>query len=110
MSMDIISEKLVPDVEAKRILEERKKEVGELKYEQKNALEILKKFVKIDTKKAEELIEELKKIDKLRDRHIIAIVNALPQDTDDLRVVLQKEYSSLSKEEIELILQIIKKI
>ena len=108
--MDVISERLVTDVEAKSLLDENKKQVDELKYEQKNALTILKKFVKIDAKKAEELIAELQKIEKLRERHIVSIVNALPQDTDDLRVVLQKEYSGLSKEEIDLILQVIKKI
>jgi DNA-directed RNA polymerase subunit F len=108
--MDVISEKLVTDAEAKRIIEARKKEVEELKYVQKNTLGILKKFIKIDPKKAEELIAELQKIEKLRERHIISIVNTLPQDTDDLRTVLQKEYSSLSDEEVGLILQAIKKI
>ena len=58
----------------------------------------------------EELIAELQKIEKLRERQIVAIANVLPQDTDDLRVVLQKRYSSLSKEEIDLILQSVKKI
>lgn len=107
--MDVIGEKLVMDAEAKRLLEDRKKEVEELKYEQKNALDILKKFIKIDAKEAEELIAELQKIEKLRERQIIAIVNSLPKDTDDLRTVLQKEYSSLSDEEINLILQAVKK-
>lgn len=108
--MDVISERLVTDIEAKKLLEGRKKDVEELKYEQKNALDILKKFVKIDQKKVEELIAELQKIEKLRDRHIVSIVNVLPQDADDLRTVLQKEYSSLSNEEVDLILQTVKKI
>ena len=108
--MDVISEKLVTDAEAKGMLEKRKKEMKELKYEQKNTLGVLKKFVKIDPKKAKELIAEMQKIEKLRERHIMSIVNALPQDADDLRTILQKEYSSLSKEEIDLILQTIKKI
>ena len=107
--MDVISEKLVTDVEAKKLLEDRKKEVTELKYEQKNALEILKKFIKMDANKAEELITELQKIEKLRERQAIAVVSSLPQDTDDLRAILQKEYSNLSNEEINLILQAVKK-
>ncbi len=108
--MNVISEKLVTDAEVKGLLERRKKEMEELKYEQKNTLGVLKNFVKIDPKKAKELIAEMQKIEKLRERHIISIVNALPQDADDLRTVLQKEYSGLSKEEIDLILQTIKKI
>jgi DNA-directed RNA polymerase subunit F len=108
--MDVISEKLVTDAKAKGILNKRKKEVDELKYVQKNTLGILKNSVKIKPKEAEELIAELQKIEKLRERHIISIINALPQDKDDLRTVLQKEYSSLSDEEASLILQTIKKI
>lgn len=106
--MDIVSEELVPNAKAKEILEKREKD-GELKYEQKNSLDILKKFVKLDLKTTEGLIEELKKVEKLRDRHIIAIVNFLPEDKDDLRAVLHKEYSTLTDEEIEQVLKIVKK-
>jgi DNA-directed RNA polymerase subunit F len=106
--MNILSEKTVPDIEAKEILEKREKE-GELKYEQKNALELLKKFVKLDKEKTNSLIEELAKIEKLRDRQIVSIVNFLPEDRDDLRAVLQKEYSILTDEEINLVLETVKK-
>lgn len=106
--MNIISEELLPNVKAKELLEEREK-AGELKYEQKNSLEILRKFVKLDSKKTEELIAELKKIEKLRDRHIVSIVNFLPEDREDLRAVLHKDYSSLTDEEIDEVLKIVKK-
>jgi len=108
--MDVVSERLVTDAEAKAILESRRKEVEELKYEQKNALSVLKKFVKVDKERVDELISELKKIEKLRERQIVAIANAMPQDADDLRAVLQKEYSSLSDEEVDLILQTVRKV
>ena len=106
--MNIISEKTVPDIEAKGILENREKE-GELKYEQKNALELLKKSVKLDKEKTNSLIEELTKIEKLRDRQMVSIVNFLPEDRDDLRAVLQKEYTILTDEEINLVLETVKK-
>jgi len=106
--MNILSEKTVPDIEAKEILEKREKE-GELKYEQKNALELLKKFVKLNKEKTNSLTEELAKIEKLRDRQIVSIVNFLPEDRDDLRAVLQKEYSILTDEEINLVLETVKK-
>jgi DNA-directed RNA polymerase subunit F len=106
--MNILSEKTISDVDAKEILENREKE-GELRYEQKNALELLKKFVKLDKEKASSLSEELAKIEKLRERHIVAIINFLPEDRDDLRAVLQKEYSVLTDEEINLVLETVKK-
>lgn len=106
--MNIISEEIITNAKAKEILEARAKEV-ELKYEQRNALNNLKKFVKVETEKIQALIEELKKIEKLRDRQIVAIANFLPEDRDDLRAVLHKEYTSFSSEEIDKIIETVKK-
>jgi len=102
-----LSEELVTNAEAKKILEDRSKN-SELKYEQKNALSVLKKFVKMDLQKAKKMVEELKTIGKLRDKSIMEIVNILPQDKDDLRTILQKEYTIFSQEEVEKILEIVK--
>jgi DNA-directed RNA polymerase subunit F len=106
--MNVVSEQAVTDVEAKEIMERKEKE-AELKYEQKNALEILRKFAKTDSEKIKKLMEELKTVEKLRERQIITIANFLPEDKDDLRAVLHKEYTALTPEEIEKILEIIKK-
>ena len=106
--MDIISEELLPNSKAKEMIEKREKD-GELKYEQKNSLEILRKFMKLDPEKIDDLVVELKKIEKLRDRQIISIVNFVPEDKDDLRAVLHKDYSSLTDEEIDAVLKTVKK-
>ncbi|MDI6806715.1 MAG: RNA polymerase Rpb4 family protein [Candidatus Aenigmarchaeota archaeon] len=106
--MKVLTEKLVTDAEAKEILEGIGKKV-ELKYEQKNALDILNKFVKVDVEKIKNLVEELKKIEKLRERKIIAIANFLPEGRDDLRVILEKEYTNFTSEEIDLILETVRK-
>jgi len=106
--MEIQKEKIITNAEAKEILEKRAEET-EPKYEQKNALDHLKKFVKVNPEKTKALLEELGKIEKLRERQIINIVNFLPQDNDDLRAILHKEYSTLSPEEVNAILEIVKK-
>lgn len=106
--MNILTERVVTDLEAKELLEKREKG-SELKYEQKNALEILRKFVKSEPEKIKAVLNELKGIEKLRDKQMAAIVNFLPQDKDDLRVILHKEYSNFSEEEIEKIIEIVKK-
>ena len=106
--MKILSEETITNAEAKEILENRAKEI-ELKYEQKNALEILRKFVKLDAEKAKKLAEELKKVEKLREKQIADIIDFLPEDKDELRVVLHKEYNSFTQEEIDAILEIVKK-
>jgi len=104
-----MTEKVVTNSEAMGILEKREKE-AELKYEQKNALEVLRKFTKIDPEKIKSIVDELKNIEKLRDKHIVAIANFLPQNRDDLRAILHKEYSSFSEEEVEKIIEIVKKV
>jgi DNA-directed RNA polymerase subunit F len=106
--MNTVAEEIVPDVEAKSILETREKD-GELRYEQKNTLELLRKFVKLDKEKTFALMEDLKKIEKLRERQIVSIANFLPEDREDLRAILQKEYSVLTDEEINLVLETVKK-
>lgn len=106
--LDIISEELLPNSKAKEMLENRERE-GELKYEQKNSLDILRKFVKLDSEKIDSLVAELEKIEKLRDRQIISVVNFLPEDKEDLRAVLHKDYSSLTDEEIDTVLKSVKK-
>ncbi len=105
--MNIVDEKVVTDVEAKEILEKREKE-SEMKFEQKNTIDVLRKFVTVEKEKVDKLVEELKTVEHLRDKHIVEIANFLPEDKDDLRVVLHKEYTNFTPEEIEKILQIVK--
>ncbi len=109
MNMRLIREELITNAKAKTIIESIGKP-DDMKYEQKNAYENLKKFVKLDPKQIEALVEELKKINKLRERNIIAIANVLPEDTDDLRAILHKEYSNFTTEEVNLILETVRKI
>ena len=106
--MEIVAEDIIPNSRARELLETKEKG-GELKYEQKNSLGILRKIAKVDSKKIEELMSELSKIEKLRDRQIISIVNFLPEDKEDLRAVLNKDYSSLTDDEIESVMSTVKK-
>jgi len=105
--MRVLREVPITDAEVREFLEGREKET-ELTYSQKNALSILRKFVRIEPEKARKIVEELKEIG-MRDKQAVAIANFLPEDRDDLRTILQKEYNSFTDEEIEKILEIVKK-
>ena len=107
--MRLLREEMVTNAEAKKVVDKIGKP-DDMKYEQKNAYENLKKFVKVDPKQIEALVEELRKISKIRERNLVAIANMLPEDTDDLRAILHKEYSNFTTEEINLILENVKKI
>ena len=106
--MKILNERFVSWAEAKKLLAKRQKE-KELGYEQKNALEHLKKFSKLSEKTVKQMMEELKGIEKLKEKHIVAIANILPQDLDDLRVLFANEVVNLSDEDKKKILSIVKK-
>ena len=105
---ETIKETLITNTEAKRILSERKKEI-ELGYEQKNAFDYLKNYDDLNQKKMEELFKVLSEVKKLRERQIITIINILPKDKDDLRLILDKDYTLLTEEEKNIILDNIKK-
>jgi len=106
--MNLLKEELITNAEAEKNLESVGK-LEEMKYEQKNAYDNLKKFVKIDQKNTREIVEELNKNKKLRERQIVSIANILPEDEDDLRAILHKEYSDLTTDEVNLILETIRK-
>jgi DNA-directed RNA polymerase subunit F len=106
--MEILNETVVTDAEAKEILDRRSKE-KDLKFEQKNAFETLNKFIPSDSGSAKGLSDELFKIGKLRDRNIATIVNFLPQDKDDLRAILHKDFMTLTEDEANLVLDTVKK-
>jgi len=106
--MNVQNEEVVTDAKAKELLAQREKE-AELKFEQKNALDLLNKFSDFEAKKVEKLVEALKAVPRLRDKQVVAIANFLPEDRDELRVVMHKEYTNFTPEEIEQILDVIKK-
>ncbi len=107
--MEIIKEEIISNAEALEILSKAEKEKKELNFLQKKSLEILKKFKKISAEKAKKMFEELTKIEKLRTSHIVSIINLMPEDLDDLRVALHKDYNLLDENEKNKILEIVKK-
>jgi DNA-directed RNA polymerase subunit F len=107
--MEIKSEKIVTSYEAKKILRKREKE-SELNYEQKNALDYLNKFKKKAEKDIHGLLETLEKIEKLHDRHVVAIVETMPRDEDDLRLLFANERIVLEDSERQQILSAVKKV
>lgn len=69
----------------------------------------IKKFVKIEEKDAKKLREELLKLDSIRikDEHITKIIDVMPEDAEDITKIFID--TNLNKEEVEGILQLVKK-
>jgi DNA-directed RNA polymerase subunit F len=87
-------------------------EVNNLVGDSDKSVEI-KKFIKsfdvLDFKKATELAEELKALDliKLKDEHVVKLVDFVPTDANDLNKVLAEV--SLDADEVNKILEVTKK-
>ena len=103
---NIIKKEEITGAEVKDTLEEFSQEY-ELNYEQNVTLNHLARFPRYSAEDTEKIIEELK--DKLGLRHKVAvhIVDLIPKDIDDLRLIFAKEPTQINKEEMEQILDIL---
>ena len=106
--MEIKEESFVSWHDAKKILEKKAKD-KELGYEQKNALEHLRKFSKLTQKSRDDMMSQLDKIERLKEKHKMAIVDILPKDDDQLRMMLSNEIVTVSDEDKKKIVSIVKK-
>jgi len=109
---EVVSEKLLTLAEAKNILNRIKKaraKEEELRYEQRRALEHANKFAKTDAKSSRMLVNELLKLEKMKEDIAIRIADIMPKTRDELRSIYAKERYTLGKEELEQILNLVKK-
>ncbi|MCK5016900.1 MAG: hypothetical protein KAS32_07490 [Candidatus Peribacteraceae bacterium] len=105
--MDIKNEKVISWSEAKKILSDKEKN-KELVYEQKNALDHLRKFCKLPETKSKKIIEELGTMENLKERHIVGILNFLPENLDELRTLFSNDRIVLSEDDSKKIVKIVK--
>ena len=91
--------------------EETIKEIGEENERLDLVISYMKKFSKLSIEKSNKMKEELKALDlmQLKKRHIIKIIDLLPADAEDLHKILMGDSVSLDREEIDKILDIVKK-
>ncbi|MBI3190336.1 hypothetical protein HYZ41_01385 [archaeon] len=106
--MDVVFEEDIDINEAKKIMEERKKE-RELVYDQKICLDYLEKIVTLTPTQLNNIVEDLKKISILKARYISLILNVMPDTEQELEALFSKERTNLKKEEIKQIVDIVAK-
>ncbi len=78
------------------------------KDEKKQILDYTKKFTKLKEEQAKKLKDNIKSLNnpKLKEEHLIKIVDILPQDQEDLNKIVTE--ISLSQEEADAIIQKVK--
>ena len=104
---DIEERKAITISETKEIL----KEVKRQNYVQKQALEYASKFSKLSATKAKKLIDELLEsgIPRIKDRHLVKLADLMPNTHDELRAIFAKEEIALTKQDMDKVLEILKK-
>ncbi len=106
--MKVLKSEPVSMPEAKEIMVKREKE-KELNYEQKVALEHLKKFTKLKAPESKKMLDELSNTLRMSPETAVQIINILPKTPDEVRLVFAREKFSLKEDEIKKILGIVKK-
>lgn len=104
-NIKIIEEKPISMAEVKEILDKKDKlnSKGTLTKEYFKSISV----TKVD--KAKNLIERLKKLEitRLKDKHIIKIVDIMPHDMDSLKMLISQEVT-IKQEELQKILDTLK--
>jgi len=106
----IMEETPITLVELKADLEKIEKRDKELNYRSNKTKEYIHNFVNLSKDQKEELNKKLVDLDmvRLKDAHIIKIIDFLPKDVEELKVILQAYPVNMPKKDMESIIAIVK--
>ncbi|MBQ6100386.1 MAG: DNA-directed RNA polymerase subunit F [Methanobrevibacter sp.] len=103
---NIIESEPISGAKVKKVLEDFSED-NELNYEQNITLNHLARFRRYSVEDSEEIIEKLQSEFKLRPKVAVHIVDLVPQDLADMRLIFAKEPGQVDKEEMEKILELL---
>ena len=103
---EVIKSEPIPSSKVKEIIEDFG-ETNELNYEQNLTLNHLARFRRYSAEDAQEIYEKLKDEFGLRDKVAVHIVDLVPLDLADMRLIFAKEPTKTTKEDMEKILEML---
>ena len=95
---------ILADIEADRAADEDR----EMRYELARAIDHVNRFALLDTEEAEAFVDQLQELEKVDEATAYKIANLRPLDRDELRSVFAQERYSLSGDELDEILNVVK--
>jgi DNA-directed RNA polymerase subunit F len=109
-----IDEEYLTVAETKKVLEEIEVERAadddrEMRYELARAIEHVNRFAELSPEESREFVAELLEIEKVDEKTAHKIADLRPLDRDELRALYAQERYSLSGEELDEILNVVKK-
>ena len=103
---EILESEPIPSAEVKKILEEFSED-NELNYEQNITLNHLSRFKKYSVEDTREIYKKLTEEFELRDKVATHIVDLVPQDLEDMRVIFAKEPGNIDADDMKKILEML---
>lgn len=82
-------------------------EKSPLGLEQRYALEYSKKFAKVGRRKAEEIFEKLMKVEKMKPEAAVKLIDIMPKNKEQAKLILTKERMAAGDKEAEEVLKIV---
>ncbi len=94
--------------EVKNILKEVEIE-RELNFRSSKTMDYVNRFVNIEDKDVSELKEKIEKLDilRLKEEHIVKIIDFLPESVDEFKLIFQGSYVTFSEDDIKEIVNVI---
>jgi DNA-directed RNA polymerase subunit F len=99
------TKEILADLESERAADEDR----EMRYELARALEHVNRFAELEADEAREFVDALLELDKVDGPTAHKIVDLKPQDRDELRAIYAQERFSLSGDELDDILNVVKR-
>jgi len=107
-----VDEEYLTIAETKEILEglelERVDDEREMRYELARAIEHVNRFAELDVEDSRELVDALLELEKVNEKTAYKIADLKPLDRDELRAVYAQERYSLSGDELDEVLNVVK--
>ena len=107
----VLNETPLSSLELKDKMEAIKKRDKEFGNKATKTYEYLNTFVTVKPKEAEDIKKKITdlNIPRLRDRHIIKILDVMPRDIESLKMIFSGENITIKQEDINKIFEILKK-
>ncbi len=109
VDIEILEQKPMMLVEVNEKLNSIRSDKKGLNFRAEKVHSYVHEFATLKKKEAQELYEKLKALNmiKLRERHIVKIIDIMPRDSESLKMLFAGEATSLKQDELKRILDVI---
>ncbi|MCG2717363.1 MAG: hypothetical protein L6408_00820 [Nanoarchaeota archaeon] len=110
-NLKVLEETPISAVELKEKLNKVKKRDKELGKKATKTVEYLNTFTNLKIKEAEDIKKKIinLNIPRLRDRHIVKVLDIMPKEIDSLKMLFSGENITIKEEDLNKVLEVIKK-